>query len=79
MSDLTRPSSLLGVFTVAIVMAGCVSSARYGELKQEVKDLRYQYRLEHLYVAGLKVQNRQLQQQKRELLSELETARQHIP
>jgi outer membrane murein-binding lipoprotein Lpp len=79
MSDLTRMSSLLGALAVVIVVAGCVSSARYGELKQEVKDLRYQYRLEHLYVAGLKVQNRQLQQQKRELLSEFETAGQRMP
>jgi hypothetical protein len=79
MSDLTRQLYILSVLGIAVVAAGCVSSSRYGELKQEVKDLRYQYRLEHLYVAGLKVQNRQLQQQKHELLSQLETARQQLP
>jgi hypothetical protein len=79
MSDRARQFYILLAVALAVVAAGCVSSSRYGELKQEVKDLRYQYRLEHLYVAGLKVQNRQLQQQKHELLSQLETARQQAP
>ena len=67
------------IVAVVVLVGGCVSSSRYSELKQEVKSLRYQYRLEHLYVAGLRVQNRQLHQQKHELLSQLETADQRLP
>jgi outer membrane murein-binding lipoprotein Lpp len=82
MSHLVRTFSILSLLSVVAIAAlatGCVSISRYGELKQEVRDLRYQHKLEHLYVAGLKVQNRQLQEQKHQLLSELETAGQEAP
>jgi hypothetical protein len=59
---------------VAVVGTGCVSSYTYHELQEEMNALRYQYQLERLYVAGLRVQNDQLWQKKRDLQAKINNA-----
>ena len=62
------------VIGLAGLVVGCASAGRYGDLKAELEELRYQYNLERLYVAGLAAQNRQLERRRQALLDQLQDA-----
>jgi hypothetical protein len=67
-----RAILLAGVALVGIG-TGC-GGPSYSDMKKELDATRYQYRLEQLYVAGLKVQNRQLTERLQELQVKLENS-----
>jgi hypothetical protein len=69
----SRCIRLMACVSFALMGAGCVADPSYSELKKELNAVRYQYQLERLYVAGLKVQNRQLNEQRYELQVRLES------
>jgi hypothetical protein len=66
----SRAVLLAGLFFL-LIGPGC-SGPSYSDMKKELEATRYQYRLEQLYVAGLKVQNRHLTERLQELQVSLE-------
>jgi hypothetical protein len=67
---------LMTCLSFAFSAAGCME-ASYSDLKKELEATRYQYQLERLYVAGLKVQNRQLSERRHALHVQLESVPEH--
>jgi hypothetical protein len=63
---------LAGIMMILVVGTSGCSRVSYFDLKKERDAVRYQYQLEHLYVAGLAVQNRQLTERRQNLLDEIE-------